>query len=97
VTVRVASAPTSQDVARNLFLFVDSVGDFAITTLDPRGIVTSWNVGAETITGYKASEVVGKSFALFYTPQDRAEGKPQRVLREAATVRGNRHARRPQR
>ncbi len=52
VTVRVASTPTSQDVARNLCLFVDGVADFAVTTLDPRGIVTSWNVGAETITGY---------------------------------------------
>lgn len=85
MTVRVASTPTSQDVARNLFLFVDSVGDFAVTTLDPQGIVTSWNVGAEMITGYKASEVVGKSFTLFYAPQDRADGKPQRVLHEAAT------------
>lgn len=75
----------SQDVARTLRLFVERVGDFAVATLDPQGIVTSWNVGAETITGYKASEVVGKSFTLFYTPQDRADGKPQRVLHEAAT------------
>ena len=86
VTVRIASVPASQDAARNLCLFVDGVSDFAVTTLDPQGIVTSWNVGAEAITGYKASEVLGKSFALFYTPEDRAEGKPQRVLREAATL-----------
>ena len=86
VAVRVASVPASQDAARNLCLFVDGVSDFAVTTLDPQGIVTSWNVGAETITGYKASEVLGKSFALFYTPEDRAEGKPQRVLHEAATL-----------
>ena len=83
--MRVAPSPTSQDVARNLRLFVDSVGDFAITTLDPRGIITSWNVGAETITGYKASEVLGKNFALLYSADDRAEGKPQRILHEAAT------------
>jgi PAS domain S-box-containing protein len=83
--MRVASSPTSHDVARNLCSFVDGLGDFAVTTLDAQGIVTSWNVGAETITGYKASEVVGKSFTLFYTPEDRAEGKPQRALHEAAT------------
>jgi PAS domain S-box-containing protein len=83
--MRVGSSPTSQDVDRNLCLFVGSVGDFAVTTLDPHGTVTSWNAGAETITGYKASEVVGKNFAMFYPAEDRAEGKPQRVLHEAAT------------
>jgi PAS domain S-box-containing protein len=67
-----------------LCLFVGNMGDFAVAMLDPHGVITSWNVGAEKITGYKASEVVGENFALFYTPQDRAEGKPQRILREAA-------------
>ena len=31
--------------------------------LDPDGIVTSWNAGAERIKGYKASEILGRSFA----------------------------------
>lgn len=85
MTAQVGTLPTSQDVARGLCLFVGGMRDFAMATLDPHGTVTSWNVGAETITGYKASEVVGKSFALFYPQQDRAEGKPQRILHEAAT------------
>ncbi|MGE0573303.1 MAG: PAS domain S-box protein [Reyranella sp.] len=69
-----------------LRLFFERVDDFAITTLDPDGIITSWNAGAEAITGYKAHEVVGKNFALFYPAEDCAEGKPQRVLQQAATL-----------
>ena len=40
--------------------------------LDPQGRVTNWNAGAERIKGYKASEIVGKHFSIFYTPEDLA-------------------------
>ncbi len=61
-------------------LLVDAVTDYAIFMLDPAGIVTSWNPGAERFHGYRASEIIGKHFSIFYTPDDRQAGMPARVL-----------------
>ena len=51
--------------------------------LDPNGIVTNWNAGAERIKGYLASEIVGQHFGRFYTEADRAAGMPARALETA--------------
>ncbi len=64
---------------------VAEVEDYAIILLDPNGIIRNWNLGAEKIKGYKASEIIGKSFELFYGEGDRKEGLPFRLLNEAAT------------
>ena len=64
-------------------LLVQGVRDYAIYMLDPTGVITNWNAGAETIKGYKAGEIVGKHFSVFYTPQDQAAGKPARALETA--------------
>ena len=66
--------------AERFRLLVEAVTDYAIYMLDPNGIVTSWNAGAERIKGYKASEILGRSFATFYEEADRKAGVPQRVL-----------------
>lgn len=55
-------------------LVVDTVKDYAIYTLDPDGYITSWNEGAKKIKGYKAKEVIGKHFSIFY-PQERVSKK----------------------
>jgi PAS domain S-box-containing protein len=62
---------------------VEGVRDYAIYTLDPQGFVTSWNAGAENIKGYRAEEIVGASFERFFTPEDRAAGRPARELEMA--------------
>lgn len=49
---------------------VESVVDYAIFMLDAKGFVTSWNLGAERIKGYAASEIVGQHFSVFYTEED---------------------------
>ena len=59
---------------------VDAVTDYAIYMLDATGHVTTWNSGAEKAKGYKSHEIIGKHFSQFYTPEDRAAGKPQVVL-----------------
>lgn len=69
---------------RRFRLLVERVVDYAIYMLDPSGIVTNWNAGAERLNGYRASEIVGQHFSRFYTPEDRAVGLPQRVLEAAA-------------
>ncbi|HYK56721.1 MAG TPA: PAS domain S-box protein, partial [Flavisolibacter sp.] len=45
---------------------VEEVEDYAIILLNVNGIIQNWNKGAEKIKGYKESEIVGKSFRLFY-------------------------------
>ncbi|MEI7036374.1 PAS domain S-box protein [Fulvimonas yonginensis] len=68
---------------RNFALLIDSVTDYAIYMLDPDGHVVSWNAGAERIKGYRAGEIIGRSFACFYTHEDRYAGLPQRALATA--------------
>ena len=66
-------------------LLVEGVIDYAIFSLDSKGYVTSWNLGAERIKGYKPEEIIGKHFSTFYTDEDRAAGLPETVLRTAAS------------
>jgi PAS domain S-box-containing protein len=61
-------------------LMVESVTDYAIVMLDPEGRVVSWNSGAERIKGYKAEEIIGQDFSLFYPPEDIRLDYPQRDL-----------------
>ena len=62
------------------------VADQAILTLDPAGLVVGWSAGAERIKGYRAEEIIGRSFAVFYPPEDAAQGEPARHLAEAAAA-----------
>ncbi|HWA36674.1 MAG TPA: PAS domain S-box protein [Burkholderiales bacterium] len=64
-------------------LLVEGVADYAIYMIDPEGIVSSWNVGAERIKGYAREEIIGKHFSRFYTHEDRAAGRPWEELRRA--------------
>ncbi len=64
-------------------LLVEAVEDFAIYLLDTDGTVRSWNAGAQRLKGYTASEVVGRSFAQFFSPADRELGTPAHLLDEA--------------
>ncbi len=62
---------------------VEGVTDHALYMLDPQGIVSNWNTGAQRIKGYLASEIVGRHFETFYTQADRAAGVPKRALETA--------------
>jgi PAS domain S-box-containing protein len=64
-------------------LLVDGVHEYAIFMLDPDGLVSSWNKGAERIKGYAADEIIGIAYEIFFTPEDRASGAPQRLLLDA--------------
>lgn len=66
-------------------LLVEGVSDYAIYMLDPEGQISSWNPGAQRFKGYRADEVIGRHFSLFYTDEDRAAGQPERALTMART------------
>ena len=65
-------------------VMAEAVQDYAIFMLDPEGHVSTWNGGAERVTGYHASEIIGKHFACFYPEEDIQSGKPVRELAVAA-------------
>jgi PAS domain S-box-containing protein len=65
-------------------LLIEGVRDYAIFSLTPTGYITSWNAGAEHIKGYRAAEIIGRHFSLFYTQEDLERGKPQMHLLTAA-------------
>jgi len=69
---------------RRFRLFVGGVIDYAIFMLDADGIITNWNGGAERIKGYRAEEIIGQHFSVFYGPKDREEGLPESMLMTAA-------------
>jgi PAS domain S-box-containing protein len=64
-------------------LLVAQVKDYGIFMLDKDGLVLSWNTGAEQIKGYRADEIIGRHFSVFYTPEDINSGKPADELRLA--------------
>lgn len=64
-------------------LLVEGVSDYAIFMLDRNGFVTSWNAGAQSISGYASKEILGKHFSHFYSPEDIAAHKPWRHIAEA--------------
>ena len=61
-------------------LMVDEIQDYAILYIDKNGIVENWNVGAQKIKGYKAEEIIGQNFAIFYTKSDQNDNLPQKLL-----------------
>jgi PAS domain S-box-containing protein len=47
------------------------------------GRIESWNSGAERIKGYKAQEILGRSFSIFYTPEEIQFHKPDQLMERA--------------
>jgi PAS domain S-box-containing protein len=65
-------------------LLVEGVAEYAIFLLDPNGRVVTWNVGAERIKGYRASDVIGQHFSIFYPAEAKESGWPEHELQVAA-------------
>jgi PAS domain S-box-containing protein len=60
------------------------VEDYAIILLSKDGLIENWNKGAEKIKGYTEQEAVGKSFKMFYPPEDQAAGLPEMLISRAS-------------
>ena len=57
--------------------------DYAIVTMDPQGVVNTWNEGAHRVFGWESAEVVGQHVRMLFTPEDRAAQAPEAELRLA--------------
>jgi PAS domain S-box-containing protein len=62
---------------------VASSTDFAIITFDQRGLITSWNPGAEIIMGWSASKALGNHGRMIFTEEDQAAGSPEHEMERA--------------
>jgi PAS domain S-box-containing protein len=81
---RGTTPPSPEDTDQLLRDIVGGIRDYAIFLLDPAGHVMTWNAGAEVIKGYKASEIIGSHFSIFYPKEARDRGYPDHELRVAA-------------
>lgn len=70
----------------SLRLLVSSVRDYAIIMLDAEGRISSWNKGAEYITGYTFADVFGEFFSCLYPHEEIAAGEPQKELQVATEL-----------
>jgi len=77
------AARLSRASERNFQMLVRGVTDYAIYMLDPAGVVTNWNAGAERAKGYTAKEIIGKNFRRFYSFEEQARGMPEEALTTA--------------
>jgi len=82
VTEREQSEQGVRRSEKSLRALVDGVFDEALMTVDPAGIVLSWNTGAERIFGYRAEEMIGRHHSML-SPRGWPVGDP---LEEAATT-----------
>ncbi len=83
MNTRTQVPPTALVQAEIFQQLVEGITDYAIFMLSVDGYVSSWNAGAQRFKGYKAEEVIGQHFSLFYTPEDKANDKPARALATA--------------
>ena len=62
---------------------MNRTGKAAIAATDLRGLVTSWNSGAQQLLGWSEDEVCGRHVELMFTEQDRAANAPEQEMRIA--------------
>ena len=66
-----------------LTTLLSNIKDHLVLMLDENGIIQSWNPGVRMIFGYEAQEILGKSFAMLFTDEDRKIGYPDLELENA--------------
>src|SRR4051794_9476703 len=75
-----SATATPADSEERFRLLLESIKDYSIVMLGPAGLVSTWNKGAERITGYLSDEIVGRHFSYFYPQADVVQGKPEHAL-----------------
>lgn len=64
-------------------ILVEGVRDYAIFMLDTGGHITTWNLGAERLKGWRADEIIGQHFRIFYPDEARRIRHPEHELEVA--------------
>lgn len=66
-------------------MLVEAAAEYAVFLLSPTGVVSSWNLGAQRIKGYRADQIIGQHFSVFYEAPEREAGVPERELADAVS------------
>lgn len=62
---------------------LNSARDFAIIGTGLDGRITCWNEGACRVLGARESDMLGRTFDCFFTPEDLAQGRPATEMRRS--------------
>jgi two-component system cell cycle sensor histidine kinase/response regulator CckA len=75
----------SQDLTADRYrlLFASTV-DYAVFHLSLDGVIATWNIGAERIFGFEASEIIGRHCSVLFTPEDTFQRVPEREAQLAS-------------
>ena len=76
MVLRRTGSPEPAVVGDQFALLVSGVIDYAIFMLDASGVIVTWNEGAQRIKGYRADEIIGRHFSVFYPAEDARNRKP---------------------
>jgi PAS domain S-box-containing protein len=63
-----------------LYQLVENVKDYAIFAADLDGRIVSWNIGAEKLFGYTATQIIGRDIRLLFTGEDRESHVPEKEM-----------------
>ncbi|MDX2115377.1 MAG: PAS domain S-box protein [Planctomycetota bacterium] len=79
------SRRTREALAHRAFtqMLVDHATDYILVTMSEDGLYQSWNAGARRLTGYSASEAIGRHYSFLFPQHQRDSGVPQSLLRTA--------------
>jgi PAS domain S-box-containing protein len=83
ITEKKRAEDALKESQKRLRMIITNVKDYAVITLDPQGLVTSWHGAARRIKGYRSEEIMGKHLSIFYLPEEVAIGKPTIELETA--------------
>lgn len=74
------AAVGSDELLRMIF---ESATDFAIFTIDPNGIATSWNPGAERLLGFSEADILGRSCDVIFPAEEGGSRAAEEERRDA--------------
>lgn len=83
MTLENPNFPSSQEMGARFDLLAIDAKEYAIFLFEPGGKLICWNVGAESLFGYQANEIVGQHFSRFFTPEDIRSGLPEHEIKMA--------------
>ena len=67
---------------------LESSTDYAIISTDGKGLITTWNTGAERVLGWDEADVLGRHASLVFTPEDIESGVPDQEMSIALNTGG---------